>query len=101
MFKEAEAHHATQAYDLEKSHVESMLKLKCEVLAEEGYDCQAFMEACGEALWACVPQCSWGADVSPAAPYWQCATGHHAGYHPSTGHSRLRTVVNSLPTYSV
>ena len=37
--KEAEACHATQAYALEKSHEESMLKLECEVLVEEGHDC--------------------------------------------------------------
>ena len=30
-----------------------MLKLECEVLVEEGHDCQAFMEACGTALQAC------------------------------------------------
>ena len=36
--KEAEACCATQAYTLEQSHKESMLKLKCEVLVEEGCD---------------------------------------------------------------
>ena len=39
MIKEAEAHCATQAYTLEQSHEESMLKLECEVLVEEGHDC--------------------------------------------------------------
>ena len=34
--KEAEAHQATQAYALEQSHEESMLKLEHEALAEEG-----------------------------------------------------------------
>ena len=53
------------------------------------------------ALWALSPQSSWGTDVSPAAPYWQCATGCHAGYHPTTSHSRQRIAINSLPIHSV
>ena len=36
MIREVEAHHTTQAYDLEHSHEESMLKLECEALAEGG-----------------------------------------------------------------
>ena len=51
--KEVEACHATQAYALEQSHEESMLKLEHEVLVEEGHDHPAFMEACSTALWAC------------------------------------------------
>ena len=51
--KEADTHHATQAYTLEKFHKESMFKLEHAVLVEEGHDCQAFVEACGTALWAC------------------------------------------------
>ena len=51
--KQAETHHATQAHDLEQSHEESVLKLECEVLAEEGCDHQAFVEVCSAALWAC------------------------------------------------
>ena len=48
--KDVEIHCATQAYDLEQSHEESVLQLECEVLVEEGHDCQAFMEACSTAL---------------------------------------------------
>ena len=33
-----------------------MLEFEHEVLAEEGWDCQAFMEACGAALWTCLPK---------------------------------------------
>ena len=51
--EEAEICHATQAYDLEQSYKESVLKLEHEALAEEGNDCQAFMEVCSAAFWAC------------------------------------------------
>ena len=53
MIKEAETHCAMQAYILEQSHEESLLRLEGAVLTEEGGDFQAFMEACGTALWAC------------------------------------------------
>ena len=33
-----------------------MLQLEHEATAEEGQDCQAFMEACGAILWACLPK---------------------------------------------
>ena len=51
--KEAETHHATQPYNLEQSHKESVLKLECKELVEEGHDHQAFVEACSTALQAC------------------------------------------------
>ena len=51
--KEVEAPCATQAQALEKSHKERMLKLEHEALAEEGHDCQTFMEACSTALQVC------------------------------------------------
>ena len=53
MIKEAEACHATQAHNLEQSHEESVLKLEHKALVKEGHDCQAFVEACRAALWAC------------------------------------------------
>ena len=59
MIKEAEAHCATQAYNLEQSHVESRLKLEHEALAEEGCDCLVFEEACGAALQACPLKAHW------------------------------------------
>ena len=91
--KEAETQCPTQAYDLEQSHQESVLKLEHEALAEEGHDHQAFVEACSTALWACPLKAHGVTNVSPVAPYWQCATGHHAGYHPTTGHSGQRTAI--------
>ena len=51
--KEAETHHTTEAHDLEQSHKESVLKLECKALVEEGHDHQTFVEACGTAVWAC------------------------------------------------
>ena len=51
--KEVEACHATEAYTLGQSHKESMLRLEHAGLEEEGHHCQAFMEACSAALWAC------------------------------------------------
>ena len=41
---------------MEKSHKESMLEVECEVIAEEGWGCQAFLEACGAVLWTCPPE---------------------------------------------
>ena len=49
--KEAETCHVTQAHDLEESHKESVLKLECKVLVEEGHDCQTLwrpaVQPCG------------------------------------------------------
>ena len=53
MVKEAEACSATQAQALEQSHKESVLKLGCEALAEEGHDRCMSVEACGAALQVC------------------------------------------------
>ena len=50
VIKEAEAHQAIHACTLEKSHRESMLELEHEVIAEEGQDCQVFLEPCGAVL---------------------------------------------------
>ena len=85
--KEAETHCITQAYNLEQSHEESVLKLEYGVLVEEGHDHQAFVEVCNAALQAYPTQSSWGPNVSLSTPYWQCATCCHAGYHPTTAHS--------------
>ena len=54
--KEAEAHQAIHACALEQSHKESMLELEHEAIAEEVWDCQAFVEAHGAVLWACPPE---------------------------------------------
>ena len=47
------------------------------------------------------PQSPWGTDLPLAASYWQCVTGHHAGYHSTTDPSRQRATVNSLPPSTV
>ena len=78
-----------------------MLKLEHEALAEEGCDCWVFVDACSGSLVDLSLQSPWGTDVSLAAPYWQCATGHYASYHSTTSPSGQRTTVNSLPTPSV
>ena len=54
--KEAEAHQAIHTCTSEKSYKESMLELEYEVVAEEGWDCWAFLEACGAVLWVCPPK---------------------------------------------
>ena len=48
--KEVEAHWAIHACTLEKSHKESMLELEHEVIAKEGWEHWAFLEACGAVL---------------------------------------------------
>ena len=93
--KEAEACHATQGYTLEQSHEESMLKAEHEVLAEEGHDCQAFIEACSITLWACpfkpvgywcmpcsslLAMCHWLPCWLPPYNWLQQAENHHQ--HP-------------------
>ena len=47
-----------------------------------------------------VPLKLMGTNLSLTTPYWQCATGCYAGYHPTTGYSGQRTTINSLPTHS-
>ena len=103
MIKETEAHCATQMHALGKSHEESMLKLECEVLAEDQrkgviteHSWRFVAQPCGF-----VPLKPMGTDVFAAAPYWQCNISHHAGYHSTTSPSRQRTAINSLPTHSV
>ena len=64
VIKEAEACHAIHACTLEESHKESMLELEHEVIAEEGQDCQAFLETCGAVLWAC-PHKAYGVLMYP------------------------------------
>ena len=54
--KEAEVCHTTNSCVLQQSNQESMLALECEAIAEEGWDCQAFVEATAVALWACPPE---------------------------------------------
>ena len=54
--KEAEVCHTTNSCVLQQTKRESMLALKCEAIAEEGQDCQAFMEASAVALQACPPK---------------------------------------------
>ena len=51
--QQAEAHSATKAQALKQSHEESVFKLECEALAEEGCNCWAFVEVCGTALQVC------------------------------------------------
>ena len=46
--KEAEAHWVIHACALEKSHKESMQELEHEAIAEEGWDCQAFLRPVGQ-----------------------------------------------------
>ena len=92
--KEAETHCATQAYDLEQLHAESVLKLEHEVLAEEGHHCQAFVEACSASLWAC-PLKAHGVLMYPLL----LLTGN-VPLAATTGHSGQRIATNSLPTHS-
>ena len=54
--KEAEVCCMTAVCILQQTDRENMLALECEVKVEEGWDCQAFMEAFGSALWACLPE---------------------------------------------
>ena len=49
----SQTHCTNQAHDLEQSYKESVLKLEHKVLVEEGHDCQAFVGACGTALYTC------------------------------------------------
>ena len=51
--KDAQVHCATTACVLQQTHRENMLMLEHKAKAEEGWDCQAFMEAFGVALQAC------------------------------------------------
>ena len=50
MIKDVEACCAIHACTLQQSHKESMLKKECEAIVEEGWDCQAYVEACGAVL---------------------------------------------------
>ena len=52
--KEAEVHHTTTSCVLQQFIRESMLALEGEGTAEEGQDCQPFVEASRVALWACL-----------------------------------------------
>ena len=54
--KEAEVHHTTTVCALQQTHREYMLMLECQVKAEEGWDCQDFVEVFGVALQACLPK---------------------------------------------
>ena len=54
--KEAEVRFVTATYVLQQTHRENMLMLEHDVKAEEGQDCQAFVEAFRVALWACLPK---------------------------------------------
>ena len=74
MIKEAEACQVIHACTLEKSHKESIIELELDVIAEEGWDCKAFLETCGP-----VHPKPMGTNISLAAPYWQCATICHLG----------------------
>ena len=56
MIKEVEACCAIHTCTLEQSHKESMLESECKVIAEEGQDHWALMEACWAVLWACPPK---------------------------------------------
>ena len=47
---EAKVCHTTNSYVLQQTHRESLLALECEVIAEEGQDHQAFVEASTAAL---------------------------------------------------
>ena len=54
--KEAEECHTTTAHALQQAHRDSVLALEHEAKVEEGWDCQAFMEAFGAAMPACLPE---------------------------------------------
>ena len=54
--KEAEVCCTTTACALQQAHRDSVLNLECEAKVEEGQDCQAFMEAFGAAIQACLPE---------------------------------------------
>ena len=54
--KETEVHHATAACALQQAHRDSVLMLEHEVKVEEGWDCQAFVEAFQVAVQACPPE---------------------------------------------
>ena len=62
--KEAKVHHATTACVFQQTHRESVLMWEHEAKVEEGWDCQAFMEAFQVAIQACPPE-NWGAFLYP------------------------------------
>ena len=54
--KQAKVHQATTACALQQADRDSVLEVECQMNAEERWDCQAFMEAFGLAIWACLPK---------------------------------------------
>ena len=54
--KEAEVCCATTACALQQPHKDSVLMVECKAKVEEGWDCQAFMEAFVVAMQACLPE---------------------------------------------
>ena len=77
--------HVTIAYTLQQVHQESVLEVEHQMMAKERWVCQAFMEAFGVAIEACLPK-NWGAllyslqlltsDVLLAAILGVLATAH-------------------------
>ena len=52
--KEAEVHCTTITTALQQAHMDSLLMVECEVKAEEGQECQAFMDALRAAMQGCL-----------------------------------------------
>ena len=99
--KEAEVCCTTNSCVLQQTHGESMLALKqCKAIAEEGWDCCAFVEASVVALLACLHLKPCGAMIYPL----QLLTGNvplayhlgNAGCHPTTGCTWQRTNTSSF-----
>ena len=62
--RQAKVHGTTVAYTLQKVHRESVLVLEHQVMEEERWPCQAFVEAFGVAMGSCSPK-SQGALLYP------------------------------------
>ena len=69
--KEAKVYCTTTACVLQQTHRENVLMLECMgAKVEEGWDCQAFMEASGSGLMSLSTQNPWGNDVPSTTPDW-------------------------------
>ena len=53
---QTKVYHATTAYTLQQVHQGSVLELECQVMVEERWVCQAFMEAFGVVMQAYLPK---------------------------------------------
>ena len=92
--KEAEVHCQSVACTLQLAHWNNVLVLECEAKVAEGQDCQAFVEAFGAAVQACLPK-SCGAllyplqiltTYVPQPPSWRCWPQPSYGLWQTEGH---------------